>query len=153
MIVKFKKLDSKAVIPTKIYENDFCYDITAISCEEIAPGVYKYGTGLAMEIVKGEIGQEQLILSLDMRPRSSIWKHGMVLANSVGTIDQDYRGEICAIFYHINKELPIYKIGDKVAQIKLGMTFPIEFTEVFELSKTERNSGGFGSTDNNKKAK
>ena len=51
MKVKFKQLHENAVIPFKTHERDFCYDCIATSCEEIAPNVYKYGLGFALEIV------------------------------------------------------------------------------------------------------
>lgn len=175
MKVKVKKLHPNAVVPFKTHEEDFCYDLVAISREEIAPDVYKYGTGLAFEInkeveiwddgfksvplelnlcvtTKEKIFEptrtysEDLNLSLDIRPRSSIWKTGMILANSVGTIDEGYRGEVCLIFHHINKNLPKYQVGDKIGQLKIGLTLPINFVESSELNDTQRGVGGFGST-------
>lgn len=50
MIVKIKKLDEKAKIPFKTYESDFCYDLVAVSEEEISPNVWKYGFGFALQI-------------------------------------------------------------------------------------------------------
>ena len=151
MIVKIKKLNPRAVIPSKAKKDDFCYDCVAVSEEEIAPNIWKYGLGFSTEIVRSSskvYGDpfECHSLSLDFRPRSSIWKTGMVLANSVGTVDEGYRGEICAIFYHINTNMPRYKVGDRVCQLKLGITENIEFVQTDELSDTERGSGGFGST-------
>lgn len=81
-----------------------------------------------------------------MRPRSSVWKTGMVLSNCVGTVDEQYRGEVAVIFYHVLPDMPKYNVGDRVAQICLGKTENIEFEEVDELSETVRGTGGFGST-------
>lgn len=145
MKVKFKQLHENAVIPFKTHERDFCYDCIATSCEEIASNVYKYGLGFALEIVDNR-KHEGSILSIDARPRSSIYKTGMVLSNSQGTIDEPYRGEICAVFYHVLPNMPKYEVGDKVCQIKLGVTGKMDFEVVDELSSTERNNGGFGST-------
>ena len=50
MKVKVKKLNENAVIPFKTYEKDFCYDVVAVSEEEVAPNVWKYGIGLAFQI-------------------------------------------------------------------------------------------------------
>lgn len=166
MIIKFQKLNDKAVCPFKTYDKDFCYDVVATSCEEIAPNIYKYGIGLAFQIVrdgfKPMFGQRDYVgygfdddlstelkdvnLSIDFRPRSSVWKTGMVLSNCVGTIDELYRGEVSAVFYHIMPSMPKYEVGDRIGQIKVGATYPIEFVEVDELSDTERGSGGYGST-------
>lgn len=168
MKVKVKKLHPDAVVPFKIHKEDFCYDCVATSCEEIAPNVYKYGLGLAFEIERGlerlgkvylfadnrfpykklnlDISDTPANLSLDFRPRSSIYKTGMVLANATGTVDELFRGEVCAIFYHVMPNMMRYEVGDKIIQCKLGITLPIEFIEAKELSKTERGVGGFGST-------
>ncbi len=143
--VKIKKLNEKAVVPFKTYDKDFCYDVVATSCEEIHPNVYKYGIGLAFEIDR--MGRyTNLNMSIDFRPRSSVWKTGMSLANCQGTIDELYRGEVSAVFYHVITDLPPYKVGDKIGQIKLNLTEPMSFEVVDELSETERGAGGFGST-------
>ena len=159
MKVRIKKINEKAVVPYKTHAEDFCYDVVATSEEEIAPNVWKYGIGLAFEIdgkrwlkVIEYPMQERFkllaeaVYSIDFRPRSSIWKTGMVLSNSVGTIDDLYRGEVSAVFYHVFPNMPRYKVGDRIGQIKLGFTLPIEFEEVDELSDTERGDGGYGST-------
>lgn len=162
MKVRFKKLHPDAVVPFKKYPEDFCYDVVATSEEEIAPNVWKYGIGLAFEIqgkpedlvVENEFGKELLRIaqdrdwnvSLDLRPRSSIYKTGMVLSNAVGTVDDLYRGEVSAIFYHVFTDMPRYRVGDRIGQIKLGITLPLEFEEVDELGETARGDGGYGST-------
>ena len=168
MIVRFKKLHPDAVVPFKTYPEDFCYDVVATSEQEIAPNVWKYGIGLAFEIqggpedlvVEDEFGKELIRIpqdrntmqglrwnvSLDLRPRSSIYKTGMVLSNAVGTVDELYRGEVSAVFYHVFSGMPRYRVGDRIGQIKLGFTLPIEFEEVDELGRTLRGDGGYGST-------
>ena len=147
MRVKIKKLVDNAVTPFKNYSKDFCYDCVATSCEEVAPNIYKYGIGLAFEIdADGKFDFEGFNVSLDFRPRSSVWKTGMVLSNCVGTIDETYRGEVFAVFYHVFPNMPKYEIGDKIGQIKIGKTEPIFFEIVDELTKTERGENGYGST-------
>lgn len=175
MEVKIKKLHKDAVIPFKTYDSDFCYDVVATSEEEIAPNVWKYGLGFALQInrddseifrinnsaadvefngkifsVKGvstvNLKDSPIKLSIDIRPRSSIYKTGMVMANSQATIDENYNGEIFLVFYHVLPNMPRYKVGNAIAQMKIGTTFPINFVEVKELSKTDRNDGGFGHT-------
>lgn len=165
MKIKIKKLNDLAKTPVKAKEGDFCYDVWATSAEEIAPNVYKYGTGLAFEIVRGRepldnynkkscsAGTEinfpnsQLNLSIDFRPRSSVWKTGMVLSNCEGTIDEGYRNEVFAIFYHVMPNMPKYEVGDRIGQIKIGVTTPIDFEVVDELNNdTDRGLDGFGSS-------
>ena len=150
MKVKIKKLHKNAVVPFKIYPSDFCYDVVATSCEEVAPNVYRYGTGLAFQIERDDdkraIAKTQYQLSIDARPRSSIWKTGMVLSNCEGTIDESYTGEVCAVFYHVMPNMPKYKVGERILQIKIGYTVPIDFVVVDELSETERGDKGYGSS-------
>lgn len=167
MKVKVKKLHPDAVIPKKAYDSDFCYDVVAVSEKEIAPNVWRYGLGLAFQIerddeviLRGErmkvfnINVDCMIdfrkcpsnLSIDFRPRSSVWKTGMVLSNCEGTIDENYRGEVCAIFYHVLPNMPRYKVGDRIGQIKIGATFPIQFMESDTLNDTDRGENGYGST-------
>ena len=147
MKVKIKKLNDKAVLPHKVHKSDFCYDVVATSCEEIAPNVYRYGTGLAMQIVRDFAeGEEDVNFCITARPRSSVWKTGMVLSNCEGTIDEGYTGEIMAVFYHVMPNMPKYNVGDKIFQIHIDATTPIQFIEVDELSSTDRGEGGYGST-------
>lgn len=145
MKVKIKKLCKDAVVPYKTYDKDFCYDIVATSCEQIAPNVYRYGTGLAFQIDR--CGCDKTTnLSIDFRPRSSVWKTGMVLSNCIGTVDELYRGEVMAVFYHVLPDMPKYEVGDRIMQCKIGCTTPVEFVVVDELNGTERGTGGYGST-------
>ena len=147
MKVKVKKLNENAVIPFKTYEKDFCYDVVAVSEEEVAPNVWKYGIGLAFQIDRDSLfGHRYLNLSIDLRPRSSVWKTGMVFSNCEGTIDELYTGEVYAVFYHVFPNMERYKVGQRIGQIKIGTTMPIEFVIVDELDETERNDGGYGST-------
>ena len=165
MKVKFKKLRENAKLPTKAHDDDFCYDVYACDCEEVAPNVYKYPLGFALQIDEMErvvlprnpfIGifpmfsnDHDTILSIDFRPRSSVWKTGMVLCNSCGTVDRGYTGEVCAFFYHVMPDMPKYEPGDRVAQMKIGFTLPIQFEEVDDFGyTTERGDKGFGSTSN-----
>ena len=70
----------------------------------------------------------------------------MVLSNCEGTIDEDFIGEVSAVFYHVMPSMPRYRVGDRICQVKLGFTLPMEFEEVNELNDTKRGSGSYGST-------
>lgn len=166
MKVNFKKLHPNAKMPEKAHDSDYGYDVYAVTEEEIAPNVWKYGLGFALQPIKDNeivdymphiitkenipnyinLTDSPLNIGISLRPRSSIYKTGMVLANSIGLGDINYTGEYCAIFYHVMSDMPRYKIGDKIAQMHLNFTFPMELYEVNELSETDRGSGGFGST-------
>lgn len=179
MKVRILKRNENAKIPTQAYNRDFCYDLYATSVEEIRPNLFKYGTGISLEIVRDKetVGIEKsesvedmpilgnvlnlslskkiyfdfnnsdVKLDIDVRPRSSIYKTGLVLCNSVGTVDEDYRGEIFCFFRKVEPDGKIYNIGDAIAQMKIGFTLPIEFVEVSELNENvERGENGFGSS-------
>lgn len=164
MKVNLKKVNENAVLPKQAKKGDFCYDVWAVDEEEISPNVWKYKLGFKYEIKRESFtakisdcaSSECIItndllnnfsLSLDLRPRSGIYKTGMVLANSEGTLDEFYRGEAMAIFYHVIPTLPRYKKGDRIGQIKLGISIPLEFEFVDEINEeTERGDGGFGHT-------
>jgi deoxyuridine 5'-triphosphate nucleotidohydrolase len=149
MKVKIKKLHPDAVIPVKAHNDDFCYDVVATSCQEIAPNVYKYNTGIALQIDESAQTAYQMRdakLCIDVRSRSSIHKTGMILSNSYGTVDAGYTGEISAVFYHVIPSLPRYQVGDRICQICIGSTYNMKFTETEALTTTDRGTGGYGST-------
>ena len=136
--IKFKKLCAEAVEPVKAHPTDAGADLTATSKKwDDEKQCWIYGTGIATEIPDGYVG---LIF-----PRSSIRKYGLALSNSVGVIDSGYRGEIMCSFKP-SGTCPTYNIGDKIAQLII-MPYPeIIYTEVTELTETDRGEGGHGST-------
>ena len=136
MKVNIKKLVENATIPTYAKPGDAGMDIYSTSIEVSEDGVVTYGTGLSMEIPEGYVGL--------LFPRSSNYKQDLVLCNSVGVIDSGYRGEIMFKYFQIGENM--YKVGDRVGQIIILPYPQIEFTEVENLSKTERGEGGFGHT-------
>ena len=159
MKVKIKKINPNAQLPKKSKPGDFCYDVWAVTEEEIAPNIWCYGLGFKYEIERqvkwdgggiiGGYGKEMhdYDISIDLRPRSSIWEHGMSLANTPGSLDEFYRGEAKAVFYHVFPNMERYHIGDKIGQIKIGIAPKVEFEWADEINEdTERGDGGFGST-------
>lgn len=145
MIVKLKLLNENAKVPVKKFSRDFCYDVFATSKKEVHPGVIEYEIGLAFQLVVPD-DMKDFIFDIDFRPRSSIKDTGLILSNCEGTIDELFCGGVKAVFYHVVKDLPPYEIGDRIGQIKIGMTIPAEFVIVDELNKTERGANGYGST-------
>lgn len=98
-----------------------------------------YGLGVAIAIPEGYVGF--------LLPRSSIINKGLRLANSVGVIDSDYRGEVKAVF-ELKDYGPMYLVGEMVCQLVVVPYINFNFTECEELSNTERGEKGFGSTGN-----
>ncbi len=82
-----------------------------------------------------------------VRPRSGLaLKHGITVANSPGTIDSDYRGEIHVILLNISQEKYMITPGMRIAQMIISPITLINPVEADDLGKTERATGGFGST-------
>lgn len=135
MQIKIKRLNDKAILPTKAHATDAGYDLYAASAE-YDKGLVCYGTGVAVEIPVGYVG---LVF-----PRSSIANTHLTLSNSVGVIDSGYRGEIKAKFREDGNNW--YAIGDRIAQLII-MPYPeVTFEEVDELSDSDRGEGGYGSS-------
>lgn len=137
--IKFKKLDSKVLIPSYAKSGDAGMDLVATKM--VGDGRFiEYGTDLAIEIPQGYVAY--------IFPRSSISNTDHYLRNSVGVIDSGYRGEI-----KIRMSVPVlgavrYNIGDKIAQLIIMKLPWVDIEEVEELSKSDRGVGGFGSTGN-----
>lgn len=139
--------DNKTIFPFKKHNSDFCYDAVAVSCEEIAPNVYKYGLGISAQIVRDKEDEgKSFYLGITVRPRSSICNTGMVLSNAPGTVDEGYTGEISVVMYHVLTDMPKYNVGDRVCQLNIDIAPQIEFLEVDTLDDTTRGDGGYGST-------
>jgi dUTP pyrophosphatase len=138
MKVNIKKIIEEAVIPSYSRNGDAGLDLTATSFS-IENDCYVYGTGIAIEIPEGYVGL--------IYPRSSISKYDLILANHVGVIDSNYRGELILKFKK-TKDLfnKIYIVGDRIGQLII-MAYPsIEFSICEDLSSTNRNTANFGSS-------
>lgn len=96
-------------------------------------------TGLIVELPSGFEAQ--------VRPRSGLaWKHGVGMLNAPGTIDSDYRGEICVILVNHGAGPFTVKRGDRIAQLVAAPVTQVDWVEADELEPTERGGGGFGHT-------
>lgn len=99
-------------------------------------------TGLFMELPAGYEAQ--------VRPRSGLAiKKGITVLNSPGTIDADYRGEICVILINLSQEEFVVADGERIAQMIIARHEQADIIEVTEISNTERGAGGFGHTGKN----
>lgn len=96
-------------------------------------------TGLFLEIPAG--------YEVQVRPRSGLAaKKGITVLNAPGTIDADYRGEVCVILVNLSSEPFVVEKGERIAQLVLARHESIEWDECRSLSESERGDGGFGST-------
>ena len=139
-IVRFKKLTPDAVLPSYAHPGDAGMDLTSIEEVELPPGEIRLvKTGLAMTLPSGTEAQ--------VRPRSGLAaKHGVTVANTPGTIDEGYRGEICVILVNLGKAPFRVDKGMRIAQMVIAPVLRVGVAEVSELSDTERGTGGFGSS-------
>lgn len=82
-----------------------------------------------------------------IRPRSGMAiKHGVTVINTPGTIDADYRGEICVLMVNLSSETFVINDGERICQMVIARHEQVEWTPVKVLDTTERGEGGFGHT-------
>ena len=140
MIVRIAKIHADAVLPHYVHPGDAGMDLYSIDDLIIPPGeTALIRTGLKIAVPDGFEAQ--------VRPKSGLaLKHALSLANTPGTIDSGYRGEVGVILinhgrrpYHVAKQ-------SKIAQLVICPVIQAEIQEVAELDDTARGEGGFGST-------
>ncbi len=96
-------------------------------------------TGLYIALPEGYEAQ--------VRPRSGLAiKHGITVLNTPGTVDADYRGEVCVILVNLSQEPFEIVPGERIAQMVIARHEQVEWEEVEVLDETTRGAGGFGST-------
>lgn len=150
--VKVKIIFSqKGTIPEYATPGSSGCDIRSIEFLEIKPQEIKIvKTGIFLSIPQG--------YEIQVRSRSGLSSKGIIVLNSPGTIDSDYRGEIGVIIMNVSSEIFTINIGDRIAQMVCAQVIQMNFhAEDFEeehskdnieskLGKTQRSSNGFGST-------
>lgn len=138
--LKVNKLVPEAVIPSYAHPGDCCMDLTAVSINTVEEADYaylEYDTGLSFEFPADHV---MLIF-----PRSSISNTGLLLSNAVGIVEPTFRGSVKFRFKWVRGSR-YYMPGDRVGQFMIIPRPGIQIEEVSELSETERDSGGFGSS-------
>ena len=178
-VLKNESYQSVDNLPIKGTDRATGYDVIATSEPEVVGelydnGTYKridyiqYKTNLKLAVQKERqysgFGHTDIDYDVLAFPRSSVSKYNLVLANCIGLIDADYRGEVLLRFkyiwqpedYKIRTDnliegtvnpLKLYYKGDKICQLKVTKVENVEFVLVNELDSTNRGEGGFGSTD------
>lgn len=141
MNIKVKLLHPNAVLPQIMRSGDAGADLTAVKvfhCDLFS----EYSTGVSIAIPDGYVGF--------LYPRSSCSMKTQILANCVGVIDSNYRGEIKLRFKNTTSGLGenSYKVGDRVGQLIIQKIPEVTFEEVETLDETNRGENGFGSSGN-----
>lgn len=138
------RIINKSAYPTPQYasEQSAGMDLKANISEPLTIGSLErkiIPTGLFISLPKSYEAQ--------IRPRSGLAaKHGITVLNSPGTIDADYRGEICVILVNLSSEPFTINPGERIAQMVIAKHECVQWEEVDVLDTTERGEGGFGST-------
>lgn len=138
--IKVQRLTDEAILPKYQHKHDAGMDIRAIEDHVIEAGDRAcIATGLSFELPD--------YCQIEVRSRSGIaLKNGVVVANSPGTVDSNYRGELGVILINLGKEAFTIKKGDRIAQIVVTPFYTANLIESDELEESDRGSGGFGST-------
>lgn len=140
--LQFKRLPNGVDVPMPVYATDGAAGIDIHAAETVT--LYPLEsvmvkTGFAVEIPPG--------FELQVRPRSGLAaNHGVIVPNSPGTLDCDYRGEIMVILMVLHPKNYVVLKGDRIAQLVLCPVTRATIEEVQTLSETVRGDGGFGST-------
>lgn len=140
MKINYIKTHEDTIVPSQANDNDAGLDLTAVEVERSGNWffpLYTYRTGIALQLPPNYF--------VMLFPRSSLSKKLMWMANHVGIVDPDYRGELIFKFRSILGIRP-YKVGDRIGQMILRRKNKIELNEVTKLNKTSRGTGGFGSS-------
>jgi len=137
---KWSKTHLEAVPPSKKRASDSGYDVTLIrKVKKISSKVTLYGTGIKV--------QPPLGFYFDLAPRSSMSNSGYILANSIGVIDNSYRGEILVALLQIDSDAEELQLPAKICQLIPRPIVHLKIQEVTDFNDTtERNNGSFGST-------
>lgn len=127
-------------LPRKATPGSAGYDICSSQDIMLLPGDFtKVSTGIKLSLPSN--------CEVQIRPRSGLaFKHGITVLNSPGTIDSDYRGEVCILLINHGKEPFHIEIGMRIAQMIFSKVIPIRFNLKESLNESDRGTGGFGST-------
>jgi dUTP pyrophosphatase len=139
--IKVYKTNKEAIIPSKAFEEDAGYDLTIISkIKDFNSKTSLYDTGIKIEVDEGYY--------TEIVPRSSISKFGYILSNSVGIIDNHYRGNLMVALTKIADDAPDIVFPFKCCQLIIRKQISANLYEITDdtLTTTLRNEGGFGST-------
>lgn len=138
--INIVKLHPEAVVPEYATPGAACFDLVSIDEMAIGAGAaHTFRTGLAFEVPAGWV---MMVYSRSGQG----FKHGVRLANCVGVIDSDYRGEVLVRLANDGLRTLRVCAGDRIAQAMIVPVQQVEFNVVAQLSETERGTGGFGST-------
>lgn len=134
-----KRLHPNATLPTRAHEHDAGWDLHALEHDRVESGETRMiRTGIAIAVPVGQCG--------DVRSRSGLASRGITVANSPGTIDPGYTGEVKVLLKNSTTKTFTIGPGDRIAQLVITYINTAKPIEVDHLDDSERGEGGFGST-------
>lgn len=146
LAISFKRWEGNADLPVPAYASSGAagFDLRAMVAEA-EPMVLKPGaraivpTGFSVAVPDG--------FEMQVRPRSGLaFKNGVTVVNAPGTVDSDYRGQVCVLLINLGEEDFTIRRGDRIAQGVIAAAPQWSLVEVEDLDATDRGAGGFGST-------
>lgn len=146
LVIRFKRWEGNADLPVPAYASSGAagFDLRAAAPEGetlvLKPGARAMvPTGFSVAIPDG--------YEMQVRPRSGLaFKNGVTVVNAPGTVDSDYRGQVCVLLINLGEEDFAIRRGDRIAQGIIAAAPQWPLVEVDDLDATERGAGGFGST-------
>lgn len=145
--IQFRSFNTKSEMPRRATEGSAGYDITTVDSRLLGSGQRAlFRTGFGIVLPEG--------WEMQIRPRSGMaLRHGITVLNAPGTIDTDFRGEVCVLLHNASDTPFQIEAGDRIAQAVFTPIFPVSlawdhFGTTLEeaLEETSRGAGGFGST-------
>ncbi|WP_454718596.1 dUTP diphosphatase [Caulobacter segnis] len=146
LAIRFKRWEGQADLPVPAYASAGAagFDLRAHVPEDeamvIKPGARAMvPTGFSVAVPDG--------FEMQVRPRSGLaFKNGVTVVNAPGTVDSDYRGQVCVLLINLGEEDFTIRRGDRIAQGVIAAAPQWPMVEVEDLDATDRGAGGFGST-------
>lgn len=143
--IRFRRIAGNADLPLPAYATPGAAGMDLRAFLPAGPITFRHGqlelisTGFCVELPPGT--------EMQIRPRSGLsLRHGFILPNSPGTVDEDYRGEVKVGLYYLGESPFPIRHGDRIAQAVIADIRRVTIMEAKTLSETERGAGGFGST-------
>jgi deoxyuridine 5'-triphosphate nucleotidohydrolase len=139
LVVNYRKTREDAVAPYRVHGSDSGYDMTLIDVVKTVGDVTFYTTHIQVEPPHGYY--------FDLVARSSLSKTGYMLANAVGIIDQNYRGDVIVPLRKVNKDAEDMVLPCRCVQLIPRQWYHMELKENTTIANSQRGEGGFGSTN------
>ena len=148
--LKYKLTHKDATPPTRHNNGDIGYDLNLVQHIKTVGKLEYYSTGVQVQPPDNILSTNRMF-HCELFPRSSLPQHGYLLANSIGLLDNGYRGDVIACLFKFDEDKPDLELPQRLVQLVVRKSYIPPVMEMKELSKTDRGSSGFGSTNKKRK--